>query len=222
MAFRDMKWGAKVGMWVTRWKNMGESDEYIQQNLILMFLKTTVGFWDLVRHFEDNESKKLNIECKLDMNHLCSIVWCEPGGQVNCKTMTLAMGVGRRQQWRLTYEDKGKTELVYEIAPLGGIVEAKEQVKPMLNDLLTYVEEGADKPCDPSLQKVLGTVADIIRRVSTVGYIDSRYGNLKEDLESIRAELGGVDKTFSELKREIESLRVSNDLLTRSINTTGD
>ena len=61
---------------------------------------------------------------------------------------------------------------------------------------------------------VLGVVwgaallAEGCRRVSTVGYIDSRYGNLKEDLESIRAELRGVDKTFSELKREIESLRV--------------
>ena len=76
---KDMEWEGKAGMWVNRWKVMGESAEYIEQNLIRTYLMDTGGFWELVRHFEDNEGNELNIECKLGRNVLCSIVRCVAG-----------------------------------------------------------------------------------------------------------------------------------------------
>ena len=116
---------------------MGESAEYIEQNLIRTYLMDTGGFWELVRHFEDNEGNELNIECKLGRNVLCSIVRCVAGEEAQCKTLTLEMGDGRRQDWRLAYEDKGKAELEYRLSPVGAIAEAKrvEPVQPLLDEL---------------------------------------------------------------------------------------
>ena len=62
-------------------------------------------------------------------------------------------------------------------------------------------------PRDPSLRGVFGIVGAVIGRVGRIGYIDIRYGNLKEDLEAIQTQLAGADETMRGLRQEIGRLQ---------------
>jgi hypothetical protein len=61
------------------------------------------GFCFFVNHLKEHESKPLRIECKLDINLMCTIIRCDPGVNENCKVVTLEMRDGRRQKmWMLS------------------------------------------------------------------------------------------------------------------------
>ena len=85
----------------------GETEDYQRQQLLLMFARETTGFWELVNHLEELESKALDIECTLDRNVVGTIVRCDPGASERVKTVTMKMDeTGRTEFWTLSWEDK--------------------------------------------------------------------------------------------------------------------
>jgi hypothetical protein len=113
------KWGARMG---PRIKGMqGQTEDYQRQELIVEFVPRCSGFWELVNHLAELESKTLSIQCTVDTILLCTIVRCDAGGREDTKSVTMQMGgTGSVQVWTLSWEEKAGKK-VYTLRPVAPI-----------------------------------------------------------------------------------------------------
>jgi hypothetical protein len=112
-------WGRRLGPIIAGMD--GQTEAYQRQELMKRFMQETTGFWELVNHLAELESKTLSIECTVDAMLLCTIVRCDAGRTENTKSVTMQMGgTGSVQVWTLSWtETVGKK--VYTLRPVAPV-----------------------------------------------------------------------------------------------------
>ena len=90
-------------------------------------------------------------------------------------------------------------------APPGTAAPPGNAVQPLLDQLIVHTHDADARP-DPAIEEsfssIQSTLSKIRGRVATVGYIDSKYGNLREDLESIDAGLTTLKKSLENYRKK--------------------